>query len=1126
MSQEERQSLLHESTGIATLSAYVECVFDNSDNRFPTGRDTLTLRRTIGLKKDEYTIDRKAATKTEVENLLTSAGFSRANPYYIVPQGRITWLTGSKDSERLVLLKEVAGTAVYEENRKESMRLIEETEWKRAKIDEMLVYIDERIGELSGERETLAAYLEVDKEKRTFEFISLSRQLEAVQRELGQLDSSYSADLEACSQVQERIDGLQEQITKQETGLCKSKSSLSLLEEQISRLEVEKADLLREKAHLELSPEPSAAGNSISLVASLKEKVQKKRNELENTINPALAAKQQLESDLRSKLALQEAERDLATEKLARGKAFKGSEADRKAWLHKAIEDNSQAIETETRRLSQMQNEIEFLSGEATEASESLKLKEAEIQQQANVIQQLRAQPAASKTLRNELNEKRKEIWKSETLLHSEMALKRAELEKVQKTLAIQGDRSAMAALQAVQECARELQMNSQQVIGPLFSLFSCDSVYWTAVNAIASSSLMHIVVDTDETARRILALLIERKLGRATFIPLNRISARVISYPGQDVCSTNEGFPILSVLSYAPVYEAVMKEVFGKAFICASLEAGGLASRISKSFKLNCVTLDGDRVDKRGALTGGYTNQKSNNRFGQLVALSTLTSTISSLQAQIEAKAVILKDLDAQINDSLATILREENNLRKETLKLEDLQKSLSSLSTNSPLSRLQQKQQEFTQLQSSIASLQMKSASLKAELSTPHVEWNQQAFDSLSTSISTLNKQLTKVLKEQSHLHSLKVAIESEIESNLTKRIHQIEESQVDNATGESLLFAFSSLSDYDASIDNLNKESEALSAQISSLKAQIRQFELNLESQKADLEQSTAKLSSLQSSTSKLTPLKAVLGERKEHLSTAIKDLGLVSSEAHSSKWRALSQGEIVSKLTALNDQIKQHFSHINKKAAEQYSSFVTQRKALIDRKNELTQSSDSIRAFIATLDTQKEATIMRTFDQVAQNFSTIFQRLVPTGHGELILERSPTGPDEGTLELTGVSIQVSFTSSRSSDDSVLMAQLSGGQKSVVALALIFAIQRVDPAPFYLFDEIDANLDAAYRESVAQMVFELSREAQFITTTFRGEMIERADKFFGVQFVNRVSQIGPIEREVAREFIETVR
>lgn len=132
MTREERQSLLHEGNGPTTLAAYVEIVFDNSDGRFPTGKDELVLRRTIGLKKDEYSLDRKSVTKADVMNLLESAGFSRSNPYYIVPQGRITSLTNAKDHERLALLKEVAGTRVYETRRQESLKIMEETGGKSA----------------------------------------------------------------------------------------------------------------------------------------------------------------------------------------------------------------------------------------------------------------------------------------------------------------------------------------------------------------------------------------------------------------------------------------------------------------------------------------------------------------------------------------------------------------------------------------------------------------------------------------------------------------------------------------------------------------------------------------------------------------------------------------------------------------------------------------------------------------------------------------------------------------------------------------------------------------------------------------------------------------------------------
>lgn len=125
--QEERQALLHEGTGPRVLSAYVELIFDNTDNRIPIEKDEVSLRRVIGSKKDQYFLDKKNVTKNDVMNLLESAGFSRSNPYYIVKQGRINQLAVAKDHERLKLLREVAGTRVYDERKEESKTILKDT---------------------------------------------------------------------------------------------------------------------------------------------------------------------------------------------------------------------------------------------------------------------------------------------------------------------------------------------------------------------------------------------------------------------------------------------------------------------------------------------------------------------------------------------------------------------------------------------------------------------------------------------------------------------------------------------------------------------------------------------------------------------------------------------------------------------------------------------------------------------------------------------------------------------------------------------------------------------------------------------------------------------------------------
>ncbi|KAG5640350.1 hypothetical protein DXG03_009104, partial [Asterophora parasitica] len=235
-------------------------------------------------------------------------------------------------------------------------------------------------------------------------------------------------------------------------------------------------------------------------------------------------------------------------------------------------------------------------------------------------------------------------------------------------------------------------------------------------------------------------------------------------------------------------------------------------------------------------------------------------------------------------------------------------------------------------------------------------------------------------------------------------------------------------------------------------------------------------------------------------------------------------------LVKKLHSVNEGLKK-FAHVNKKAFEQYSNFTKQRDQLLQRREDLDKSATSIEELVEILDQRKDEAIERTFKQVASNFEEVFEKLVPAGRGRLIIQRridqDEEDEDEETQQstidnYTGVSIKVSFNSKV--DEGLRIQQLSGGQKSLVALATVFAIQKCDPAPFYLFDEIDANLDAQYRTAVASMIQSLASTAQFITTTFRPEMLVTADKFYGVLFNNqKVSSIRAIKREEAMEFVD---
>lgn len=187
---EERQALLHDG---ANVSAYVELVLDNSDQRFPTGRPEVRIRRTVGVKKDEYSVDERAVAKGEVQRMLQTAGFSPSNPYYIVPQGRVTALTNARDEERLAVLKEVAGTRTYEEHRAESLRILEETRGKRERIGELLSYISSRLGDLQQEKEALQHWQHLERRRRTLQRKVYSGELALIDNELMETDAQVGS---------------------------------------------------------------------------------------------------------------------------------------------------------------------------------------------------------------------------------------------------------------------------------------------------------------------------------------------------------------------------------------------------------------------------------------------------------------------------------------------------------------------------------------------------------------------------------------------------------------------------------------------------------------------------------------------------------------------------------------------------------------------------------------------------------------------------------------------------------------------------------------------------------------------------------------------------------------------
>ncbi|KAL1847198.1 Structural maintenance of chromosomes protein 3 [Paecilomyces lecythidis] len=1139
MGREERQALLHEGSGSAVMSAYVEVIFDNSDDRFPTGRPELVLRRTIGLKKDEYTLDRKNATKADVMNLLESAGFSRSNPYYIVPQGRVTTLTNMKDSERLVLLKEVAGTQVYEARRAESLKIMNETNNKRAKIDELLDYINERLGELEEEKDELRNYQEQDRERRCLEYTIYSREQAEIAAALDSIEGQRQTGLEDTDVNREHFIQGEKDMAQIDAEIAECKQQIEFLKVDKAQLEDERRETSKALAQAELKAKSLADGQSAAQqsqmrhdadLKSVQAAIEQREAEL-SELNPRFNAEKEQEEKVKAQLDEADTARQRLYAKQGRNSRFK-NKSERDKWLQKEIRDNYTSISTVKAVRMQTGEEIKELESEIAILEPEVENLRKQIEGRGDTMQSMDQQVQGAKDERDRLMDQRKELWREEAKLDSILSNASQEVERAERSLAQMMDNNTSRGIAAVRRIAR--QHNLQGVYGTMAELVEVNDRYRTAVEVTAGQSLFHYIVDTDDTATKVLEILQKEKSGRVTFMPLNRLRPRPINMP-----KASDTIPMIEKLQFDSKYEKAFQQVFGKTIICPNLQ---VASQYARSHGVNAITPEGDRSDKRGALTGGFHDARSSRLEGM--------KNLSKWREEYEAKRNRGTEIRRELEKMDQMITRAVGELQKLEQRRQQVQNSSGPLRQElrskrdllqNKIDNLDAKRRALRNIESNLAALNDQVNALEAELSSPFQKAltaeEEGRLDTLNSMVQDLRRQHSELSGRRSELEARKSVLEVELRENLNPLLDQLLSQDLE--IGEDAASGNLKESQRDAkrlskALEKITQRLQQVEDSVEKANAQVSQLEQRKAEIRRELEELARSIEKHQRRMEKSMQKKAALTKQAAECSANIRDLGVLPDEAFT-KYKNTDSNTVVKKLHKVNEALKK-YSHVNKKAFEQYNNFTKQRETLTKRREELDASQKSIDELISVLDQRKDEAIERTFKQVSREFALVFEKLVPAGRGRLIIQRKTDRPlhqDEADSEdeehhesvenYVGVGISVSFNSKH--DEQQRIQQLSGGQKSLCALALVFAIQACDPAPFYLFDEIDANLDAQYRTAVAQMLKSISdsTNGQFICTTFRPEMLLVAEKCYGVSFRNKASTIDVVSREEALKFVE---
>lgn len=1138
MTREERQGLIHEGSG-TVMSAFVEIVFDNTDRRFPIQRDEIAVRRTIGLKKDDYSLDGKSATRSDIMNLLESAGFSKLNPYYIVPQGQITSLTNSKDAERLSLLKEVSGAKMFESKLRESNREMTNSNYKMERIDEAMEKLEDKLSDLQIELDDLKEYQQLEKSRKIFEFNLFDRELTTVSKQSEEKESEYETLLESsqkdiknledrertCQKVQLNIDELTAaiKIAQLDEAQCDADQTRNL--QTIAEKEVQERELASS-----LGSDLESVENRRLKQATYFEAIQRNENLLESTLKPNMNQLQTTERDLKDKIMELTTKQNMLYAKQSRFLKFT-TKKQRDKWLQQEIRNLQEDKTTKNNKLQASSVKKEELDSQLLECNRRLdELRIAlDDPQNVEIVHQLEEEVREGKYRVSNLLDQRKAFWRQEMRIRSLQDSTEHELSNINHKVVQTMDRAQAKGLESVREIAEKLNLQSS-VYGPLVDLFSVSEKYKTAVEVVAGNSLFHVVVDTDETALTLMKELARTKAGRVTFMPINRIHVPPISFPDQEA---HEFIPLIKKLKHnADLVGKAIQQVFGRTIVCKSLHRG---SELARLYNLNAITLDGDIASTKGVLSGGFREFK-NSRIDNLRLQSKKRVELKKLQEEVQECSREIEALTHQLADANNQLDSKLKELQAQSSKMEPIRVEHTRL-----LNEKFRAQKEIDVLEMTVRNLSLANASIDAKLQQYQNEKESSFSQALSPEeaeeISSLAQEIATVENE----YNSAVGDATELETQIAEVEDKLAtlRAQMDQVSQSS---AFSDRNGQEMELQILREELGTLREKSSELKEQhieyvdkVSDISEKLEAKKRELakadEEQVATLKRLEGvgkRAERILSKKAILDSRRDELQEKVHELGVLPEEAFQLlNFETLLSDSLLANLNSVNNELKK-YAHINKKAMEQLSTFAKEKEDLVSRKEELEQSKESIEQLVESLKLQKDAAIKSSFEEVSRSFSEIFEKLVPNGRGELVMRtKDDIDDEEGSQSIenyTGVAILVSFNSKE--DEQQRIEQLSGGQKSLCAIALILAIQKCDPAPFYLFDEIDANLDTQYRTAVAALIETLAINAQFICTTFRPEMLQAANTFYGVSFSNKVSTVLEITQDEALSFVEGQR
>ncbi len=1097
--------------------AEVSVTFDNSseEGRLNSPYDTITVtRRYYRAGESEYLINRNPVRLRDIYELFMNTGVGREG-YSIIGQGRIAEIISKKSEDRRNIFEEAAGISKYRYKKEEAERKLKQTQDNMDRVYDIFNELASRIGPLEREAEKAKKFNELYERKKVADvslwiydsqktkkeiseynnnFNLSAHELEMIENSIKQIEMQDTALYDKLLETRRESEKVYAEIKSCNTTLSNLNSDLKVMENNVEHAKISSGaqieELEKAKAKKELCENEIKEKEVVykSVTNSLNE-AQNKQLELKNEFEKAISLKNEIEKEIQR---LFEEQKNLELQK-------------NDINIRLSVLENSQ--NTGDERKENIRNDIlkyRSVLDELTEKSETIaktlaKYEEAlgNLDESINALNnEIEEKTARYDTLKEEMN-----VLKSKELALKERINALTSMEEL-----FEGYTKSVGFIMGAYN-NKEIE-NAGVVYGPVSTLLSVSEKYITAIETALGAGLQHIVVDNENTAKACIMTLKEHKAGRATFYPISSVSGQ---NPTQEMLNAKKYKGYIGVaddlIDFKPEFSKIFSSLLGRTVIFDNID-NATAMAKEQNYKIKVVTLDGQQINVGGSFTGGSVKHegtvlsRSNDIKRMEEEAKDVSLQLEKIKEEGQKLGETLRNLtsqrsgDKQQYDLTDALYRAEKTdydtivaqigINKDLI--EALESDTEKLSDEDEKNKNEVivLKENFAQIEEKIEQIN----TLRIDLDVKkyeHVEDSEKIQDSM-------NKNLIYIAEIGKDIEAAQLAI-SDSKAKLDEIVQDI---MLREEKMKSLNFEVSSSAEKTAKNRELYEQAEKRLEKLENERVRLTNLEAEYEKKRNDLSQKSKDISSkketiVRSYTMSESKLEQLTTDFDKMTAKLYEDYGLTYSTAVELGYPEVDEKnrkDVVAVATECKNKLR-NLGSVNPNAIEEFKKEKERYDYMNGQLSDLTKSKEDLLKIIADLEDEMKKNFITAFNSINENFNSVFKELFGGGHAELSLT------DENDVLNCGIEIKAAPPGKVIKS----LMLLSGGEQAFVAIALLFAILKVNPTPFCVFDEIEAALDDVNVTRFGQYIKRYSKQTQFIIITHRRGTMEIADRLYGV-------------------------